>query len=59
MDIIGRDGTDSAERDDVATNEEWVYVEEQQVGEQATEESQNWWVHKMPRGRQVGCWKDP
>ena len=58
---IPSDGTepDRTERgDDVATdeaNEEWAYVEEQQVLEQAKEESQNWCVHWMHDGRQVGC----
>ena len=58
---IPSDGTepDSTERvDDVATNEEWAYVEEQQVVEQATEESQDWCVHKMHDGRQMGCRRD-
>ena len=44
MVVIPSDGAepDSTERvDDVATNEEWAYVEEQQVAEQATEESQD------------------
>ena len=54
---------DSTERaDDVATNEvneEWAYVEEQQVTEQATEESQSRCVHKMHDSRQVGGQKDP
>ena len=36
VDTIGRDGTESTERDNVATNEEWAHVEEQQVVEQAT-----------------------
>ena len=48
--------------DDVATNEvneDWAYVEEQQVVEQTTEESQDWCMHKMHDGRQVGCRKDP
>ena len=36
-------------------NEEWAYVEEQHVVEQATEESQDWCLHKM----QVSCQKDP
>ena len=51
--------SDSTERvDDVATNEaneEWAYVEEQQVVEQATEESQNWCTREMHDGRKVGC----
>ena len=54
---------DSTERDeDVATNEtneELANVEEQQVVEQATEESQDWCMHEMHDGRQVGCPKDP
>ena len=36
--------------DDMATNEaneEWASVEEQQVVEQATDESQDWCMHKM------------
>ena len=48
--------------DDVATNEvneDWAYVEEQQVVEQTLEESQDWCMHKMHDGRQVGCRKDP
>ena len=49
---------DSTERDDdVAINEEWAYVEEQQVVEQATEESQNWCTPEMHDGRQVRCRK--
>ena len=38
----GRDGTNSTERDDVATNEQWASVEEPQVVEQTTVESKNW-----------------
>ena len=54
---------DSTERDDdVATNEtneEWAYVEEQQIVEQATEEFSELVHHEMHDGRQVGCRKDP
>ena len=53
---------DKTERDDdVATNEaneEWAYVEDQQVVEQAIDESQTWCTHEMHDGRLVGCWKD-
>ena len=54
---------DSTKRDDdVAineTNQEWTYVEEQQVVEQTTEESQNWRTQELHDSRQVGCQKDP
>ena len=39
-------------------NEEWAYVEEHQVVEQAIEESKDWCMHKLHDGRQVGCRKD-